>query len=417
MRVIPVLFASAALGAGAVGAAVKLSPDAMTVTSEQAWKHERPGPDSARVAMLLDALGRTDPLVCDLLGDQIGNFWSSGERGGVGRLAASPPTLRAAKDSIGGTITDARAIKRLVAELDAPNACTRRVASKLLGRSTIPVAQLSALLSDASPNVRESAAMAAGNGEHHDLAPALIKALDDRVPAVGAMAAWALGETEDRTAVPALIKALRGGEPRVRLAAIWALGQMEDARATPDVLTTLRDADPVTRAMSADVLGRLESKEAIGQLEQALGSDPDWRVREAAARALGHISIRSSATALGKALGDADVRVRRAAAEAIGDLDDLEVAPDGLVAALSSSDAELRHRAARALCSIGDPTTTSALVGLLSSTDSDLRKDVVEGLGKIGTPEAVRGMTKALNDKDPQVRRAAAEALGEAKDH
>jgi vesicle coat complex subunit len=126
--------------------------------------------------------------------------------------------------------------------------------------------------------------------------------------------------------------------------------------------------------------------------------------------------VRSSATALGKALGDGDVHVRRAAAESIGDLDELEVAPEGLVAALSSNDAELRHRAAKALCHIGDPRTTGALVGLLSGTDSELRKDAVEGLGKIGTPEAVRGIARALNDKDPQVRRAAAEALGEAKE-
>ena len=415
MRIIPVLFASAALGAGAVVAAVTLSPASASFTSQD-WEPRRPGPDSARVAMLLDALGRTDPLVCDLLGDQIGNFWSSGERGGVGRLAASPTTLRAAKDSIGGTITDPRAIKRLVAELGGANACTRRVASKLLGRSAIPVAQLGALLADPSPEVRESAALAAGHREHHDLVPALTKALDDRAPAVGAMAAWALGETEDRTAVPALVKALRGGEPRVRLAALWALGQMEDVRTLPEMLVTLRDNDPVTRAMSADALGRLESKEAVGPLERVLATDADWRVREAAARALGRISSRNSSIALGKALGDAEVRVRRAAAEAIGDLDDLESAPDGLVAALSSSDAELRHLAAKALCSIGDPRTTSVLVGLLSSSDDELRKDAVEGLGKIGTPEAVRSIARMLNDRNPQVRLAAVEALGQAKE-
>jgi len=51
------------------------------------------------------------------------------------------------------------------------------------------------------------------------------------------------------------------------------------------------------------------------------------------------------------------------------------------------TDTELRRLAAKSLCSIGDPSTTSALVGLLESTDDELRECAVEGLGKIGTPE------------------------------
>jgi HEAT repeat protein len=115
-------------------------------------------------------------------------------------------------------------------------------------------------------------------------------------------------------------------------------------------------------------------------------------------------------------LSDADIAVRRAAAEALGDLDELHTAPSGLVSALSSSDAELRYRAAKSLASIADPATTSALVGILSSTDAELRKDAVEALGKVGTPAAVQAITRALTDRDPEVRKAAAEALGEIKD-
>jgi len=58
MRVIPVLFASAAVGAGVVGAAVTLRPASVSIAA-QGSHEQRPGPDSARVAMLLDALGRT----------------------------------------------------------------------------------------------------------------------------------------------------------------------------------------------------------------------------------------------------------------------------------------------------------------------------------------------------------------------
>ncbi|HMI55161.1 MAG TPA: HEAT repeat domain-containing protein, partial [Gemmatimonadaceae bacterium] len=279
MRTISVLLVSAALGAGAIGAAVKMNPASVTLNEGHDWERSRPGPDSGRVAILIDALGRTDPVVCELIADQLGNFWWGGDRAGVGRLAGESMTVRAAKDSIGGKITDERAIKRLIAELDGPSACTRRVASKLLGQSAISTTRLNALLSDASANVRESAALAAGNGDRHDAIPALERALDDRSPAVAAMAAWALGEIEDRASVPMLGRFVRAGDTRVRLAAIWALGQLEDARAVRDIVATLRDPNASIRAMSADVLGDFENTDASGPLERAVTSDTDASVR------------------------------------------------------------------------------------------------------------------------------------------
>ena len=246
MRAITVVLVSGVVGAGAIGAAVSMKPTPApaAISTDHDWEKSRPGPDSGRVAIMIDALGRTDPVVCELIADQIGNFWWGGDRYGVGRLAAASTTAKIAKDSIGGTITDPRAINRLIAELDAPNACTRRVASKMLGNSTISDARLNSLLTDASANVRESAALAAGNGEHRGANPALVRALDDRTPAVAAMAAWALGELEDKASEPALAKLVRTGDTQVRLSAMWALGQLEDARALPDVVAVLRDPKP-----------------------------------------------------------------------------------------------------------------------------------------------------------------------------
>src|SRR2546423_7285034 len=169
---------------------------------------------------------------------------------------------------------------------------------------------------------------------------------------------------------------------------------------------------PVPRGLDDDP----EKARWVGPVALALRGEADAEVPAEAASSLGQISSPSSAQALGRALSDADVTVRRAAAEAIGDLDDLRVAPPGLVAALSSSDPELRYRAAKAIASIADPATTSAVIGILSSPDAELRKDAVEALGKIGTQPAIQAITKALNDRDPEVRKAAAEALGEIKD-
>src|SRR5690349_18202021 len=229
MRAIVVAAIAGAFGAGAIGAAVKMTPAPATASVDHNWEKSRPGPDSGRVAILIDALSRTDPVVCELIGDQLGNFWW-GNSSGVGRLAAAPASVVVSKDSISGTITDARAINRLIAELDGPNACTRRVASKLLGNSAVTGERLSSLLSNPSANVREAAALAAGNGDHKDAIPALQRALNDQSPAVAAMAAYALGDLEDRGSVTALINLLRSSDAHVRLSAIWALGQIEDAR-------------------------------------------------------------------------------------------------------------------------------------------------------------------------------------------
>src|SRR2546430_10466751 len=56
----------------------------------------------------------------------------------------------------------------LFRSLGTDNACVRRVAAKLLGRSAVSAAVLRELLADPSPRIRESAAFAAGVGERRD---------------------------------------------------------------------------------------------------------------------------------------------------------------------------------------------------------------------------------------------------------
>ena len=113
----------------------------------------RSGADSARVATLLSALAHTDPVICDLIGDQLGNFWMGGEPGRLGRFADAP-NVQGAKDSLAGTISDPRAVALLVATLGTDNPCVRRVAAKLLGRSTVSAAVLRGLLDNPAPRIR-----------------------------------------------------------------------------------------------------------------------------------------------------------------------------------------------------------------------------------------------------------------------
>jgi HEAT repeat protein len=86
--------------------------------------------------------------------------------------------------------------------------------------------------------------------------------------------------------------------------------------------------------------------------------------------------------------------------------------PD-LAAALKSSDAELRWRAARALGVIGDPQATAALRTAASDGDVLVRAQAIFALGRLkaGDAESLQAVVAHLSDEDPQVRRATIRAV------
>ncbi len=445
MRALHVLALSLAAVGGATAVGLTAHASRATVYGT-AGGPGRAGADSARVATLLTALARTDPVICDLIGDQLGNFWMGSEPGRLGRFDDAP-NVQGAKDSLAGRITDPRAVSLLVATLGSDNQCVRRVAAKLLGQSAVSTDVLGRLLDSPSPRIRESAAYAAGVGERHETRGSLERRLADTARGPATMAAWALGEIQDPASAPALQGAVHSTSPRVRLASAWALGQFEDASYAKDVLPLLRDADPVTRATAAEALGRMKSprvgaalvgaltdrndavrraavsaladlheRSAVAPLEGLLLNDPDAEVRRECASALGNLSLGRSLDPLAGALNDADVDVQRAAANSIGDLDDVSKAPTALVRATTSPDRELRRHATRALAHIGDLATVQALADRLGDDDKDVRLAAVEGLGDMHVVAAIPGLTRALNDREPAVRRAAAEALGKTQE-
>ena len=440
------LVAGGTLAAGAVAAAVvtRGTPAAQVILTMDG--ESRVGPDSVRVALFLRALESGDAILCEMVADQLGNFWWSGDEANLGRFADAGPRMLAARDSLSGSVTDPGAIRLLRAALSTDQPCVRRVAAKMLGRGRANAVGLADLLGHPEPRVREAAAYAAGSADRHDLRLALEARLTDRAVDAAVMAAWALGQIEERASLDPLARAARSGTPRLRLAAVWALGEIEDPEAVPTVTPALRDDDALVRATAARALGQIESRrateplqealrdsdarvraaaaEALGQiederaaesLEQLLRRDPVAAVREASAHALGQIALARSAEALGMAVEDPERRVRYAAVEAMADLDDLTRAPAPLLRAIGSDDAGLKRRAAETLAEIADPSTVPVLIPLLNDPDPELRARVVDALGEIGTRETIPGLLRGLKDSDPEVRRVAADALGEVE--
>jgi HEAT repeat protein len=345
----PIVLAGAALSLGALGVA------GLMIAFSGSSHGRSPGPDSARVESYLAAVRGMEPMYCEMLVDQVGNFWNSSGDFRIGLLAESNRSWEVARDSLYGATTDPAALRREVRGLDDANPCVRRAAAKLLGRSgPAGYNAIREALRSGSERVREAAALAAGqNDEAVALADDLLRATRDQNPSVVAMATWALSEFEKPEHLNRLAELARHPEVRVRRAAAHGVGHIElPARVVPALLPLLGDDDAGVRYYAASGLGNQEDARAAPQLAQLL-SDRDHRVKLAAAEALGDLDDMGQQApavidALGRALGDPDPEIRGAIVHALGHIEDQRVTPH-LLRALKDTHPEVRKLAAEAL--------------------------------------------------------------------
>ena len=111
-----------------------------------------------------------------------------------------------------------------------------------------------------------------------------------------------------------------------------------------------------------------------------------------------------------QALQDPDAKVRQRAAYALGDIR-TETAVRGLIQALQDADADVRRSVAYALGKIGTETAVPALIQALQHSDAVVRRSAAYALGKIGTETAVRALIQALQDPNAQVLRQSSEGI------
>jgi HEAT repeat protein len=90
-------------------------------------------------------------------------------------------------------------------------------------------------------------------------------------------------------------------------------------------------------------------------------------------------------------------------------------AVDPLIAALASSDRQVRRAAARILGEIGDPAAVAPLIRALRDPYTTMRTVAGTALVKIGLP-AVEPLIAVLEDADLRVREGAAVSLGKIGD-
>jgi HEAT repeat protein len=220
----------------------------------------------------------------------------------------------------------------------------------------------------------------------------------------------------------------------------------------PHLVRHLHDPGVNVRAVVVAALGQLHASEAIVDLV-GLRDDPDGRVRESLATALGDIGsaaplprrprvrrarpfsdhwfwqvlrrrtvladpVTLMVEALRGLLADPVPAVRRESATALGRIGPAAAAPAAaeLAARLDDADEEVRCRSAEALGRAGGlpADTLTALVRLLVEPNARLRVAAAHALGamKADAASAVPTLVPLLHSDDEAVREAAAEAVG-----
>jgi HEAT repeat protein len=187
--------------------------------------------DTVAVARLLNVVRGANPRVCEMTVRSVDmhGSWSSWGSDGGGDPLVTDSASAALLDWVRRKHNDPVLVPPLRTAMRDGDNCVRRVAGALLARvqHSSAVSALLAALDDAQAGTREVAALGLGMADVHSAAGALEQRLQDDAPAVRRAAAWSLGQLEVKAAMPALIRVLaRDPDARVRQTAAWAIGSV-----------------------------------------------------------------------------------------------------------------------------------------------------------------------------------------------
>lgn len=182
----------------------------------------------------------------------------------------------------------------------------------------------------------------------------------------------------------------------------------------PDLMTNTRHKSPLVRLNAIKALGKLGwlAKDALPALAKSL-HDPDGKVREAAAQAIGQFGPDAISTLI-EMLNHQDKYVRRNAVWALGKLGPLaRVSLRDLCQRLQDEDPRTASGAAQALGSMGTDGADAipSLAEAMRGTNIVLCRLAAKALSQIGRP-ALQTLIAHLKHHDPFVRGEAAVALG-----
>jgi len=154
----------------------------------------------------------------------------------------------------------------------------------------------------------------------------LIEALEHDNKNIRRYSAKVLGEIGDERAIEPLILNLRDDNKWVRRETSGALSKMGEPATTP-LIQLLEDPDWKVRGAAAWALGRIGSKEAVDPLVKALLEDENGFVRSGAANALGNIGDERAVEPMKKATKDESSYVRKVSEKYLKNGENLNSSP------------------------------------------------------------------------------------------
>lgn len=187
----------------------------------------------------------------------------------------------------------------------------------------------------------------------------------------------------------------------------------------------LNDADPVVRAAAVDGLWEDEDVALLGPLVRLLSSDPDVRVRAAAATSIGRYVLLGELEEIESALAmraeqsllavihspDEDIEVRRRAIESIAYSGEAGVR-DIIQSAYYHEDERMRVSAIFAMGRSADPYWRNIVLAELDSDRPAIRYEAARAAGELEVKAAVPRLIELIDDDDAEVKEAAITALG-----
>ncbi len=225
-----------------------------------------------------------------------------------------------------------------------------------------------------------------------------------------------------------------------RLEAIEMIEKLADPALLPELEQGMMDRSEMIRKVCMSALVEL-GEPAVPVLTKAL-EHPDWRVRNNAVVAIGHIKPPSTIPLLKGMIRDPNERVRIATVEMMADIGGENVAQflielageqppgvrieickalgkigtDNALRALPAFFADehygVRYYAAEAVARGGDGAVTYLVEVLQTSSDVTARALAARALGQTRSEQAVQPLIRALKDPSSAVRRLAIWSLG-----
>ncbi len=371
------------------------------------------------------------------------------------------------------TAQDLRDVKALNILLRDSRPATRAKAAFAAGsvQDTSLIARLAWLLNDEDSNVRSASAFALGqmnfvvdSVQRRSISAALIKRFGQEIrEAVQVRIIEGLGKTGDSLSLDALMKymtksglgaskgeaalsvgrygyrgiknpaaanfaatVLADGKKSEKWKAAYAMFRIgEKSLLDPHARTLTHaasDKDPDVRMYVATALGKALTAPNLEPLVSLAGSDPDWRVRVNALKALAAFDMPSSsglATTIVMAFNDSNEHISLAALSAVGSkdakqFDDSHPIIEALKRIVSNESSRYSWRQQReAAISIAKLRGENSYEMLFEQVNRGrlLKNSYVEALGVIPTESALREVIEYTRQGDPRTQRLAMESV------